>query len=36
MTDHSKFRALVDDLRRQIEAMPVGAAVPSERALAAD
>lgn len=36
MTDRSKFRALVDDLRREIEAMPVGAAVPSERALAAE
>lgn len=36
MTDRSKFRALVDDLRRKIEAMPVGAAVPSERTLAAE
>jgi len=36
MTDRSKFRTLVDDLRRQIEAMPVGTAVPSERALAAE
>jgi len=36
MTDRPKFRALVDDLRRKIEAMPVGAAVPSERALAAE
>lgn len=36
MIDRSKFRTLVDDLRREIESMPVGAPVPSERALAAD
>lgn len=36
MTDRSKFRTLVEHLRRQIEDMPVGAAVPSERALAAE
>lgn len=36
MTDRSKFRTLVDGLRRQIEAMPVGTVVPSERALAAE
>ncbi|MGP9538098.1 GntR family transcriptional regulator [Brachybacterium sp. AOP43-C2-M15] len=36
MADRSKFRTLLDDLRRQIEAMPVGTAVPSERALAAE
>lgn len=36
MTDRSKFRTLVDDLRRRIEELPVGTEVPSERALAAD
>jgi len=36
MTDRSKFRALVDELRRAIESLPVGSPVPSERALAAD
>src|SRR5699024_7722102 len=35
MSDRSKFRALVEQLRAQIEALPVGSAVPSERALAA-
>ncbi|GAA1311616.1 hypothetical protein [Brachybacterium tyrofermentans] len=34
MADRSKFRTLVDELRQQKQAMPVGAAVPSERALA--
>lgn len=34
MTDRSKFRTLVDHLRREIEELPVGAPVPSERALA--
>lgn len=36
MADRSKFRTLVDELRQQMQAMPVGAAVPSERALAAE
>ncbi|APX34045.1 hypothetical protein BH708_16530 [Brachybacterium sp. P6-10-X1] len=36
MVDRSKFRALVDDLRREIEKLPVGSSVPSERALAVD
>lgn len=35
MSDRSKFRALVEQLRAQIEALPVGSSVPSERALAA-
>lgn len=34
MVDRSKFRTLVDDLRREIEELPVGSSVPSERALA--
>lgn len=36
MVDRSKFRTLVDSLRREIETLPVGTLVPSERALAAD
>lgn len=36
MTDRSKFRALVDDLRRRIDGLPIGAGVPSERTLAAE
>lgn len=36
MADRSKFRTLVDDLRREMETLPVGTPVPSERALAAD
>ncbi|GAA1290629.1 GntR family transcriptional regulator [Brachybacterium alimentarium] len=36
MANRSKFRTLLDDLRQQIEAMPVGTPVPSERALAAE
>lgn len=36
MVDRSKFRTLVDELRREIEELPVGAAIPSERALASD
>lgn len=36
MADPSKFRTVLNDLRRRIEAMPVGTAVPSERALAAE
>ncbi|MFC0673655.1 GntR family transcriptional regulator [Brachybacterium hainanense] len=36
MTERSKFMTLVDALRRQIEELPVGAPVPSERALAAE
>jgi len=36
MADRSKFRTLVDDLRRKIESQPVGAPVPSERVLAAE
>jgi GntR family transcriptional regulator len=36
MIDRSKFRTLVDDLRRDIESLPVGTPVPSERSLAAD
>lgn len=36
MVDRSKFRTLVDSLRREIETLPVGTLVPSERALAVD
>ena len=36
MTDRSKFRTLVDELRREIEELPVGSAIPSERALASE
>lgn len=36
MTDRSKFRTLVDALRLEIESLPVGSPVPSERALAAE
>lgn len=36
MTDRSKFRTLVDGLRQRIQGIPVGTAVPSERALAAE
>ena len=36
MVDRSKFRTLVDDLRREIESLPVGTPVPSERALAVE
>src|SRR5690606_31643042 len=32
----SKFRTLVDALRLEIESLPVGSPVPSERALAAE